>query len=291
MAEKISVVIPVYNGEKFIKEAIESALNQTVSPSEIIVVDDCSTDRTEEVVKKINSERIKYVKNKTNMGRSAARNIGVEVSTGEYIFFLDHDDIWKKNYIESSIPFLKEGYDIVYSVPREFINHKGRIVRKSNKSIPVDVGEAIFSSIIGYPSATSVKKSTFIRFDESYSQREDFEFYIRSFLTGKKMKILDNYKVMIREHSHRTSRNRIFMEYTIKLYNQYKDKIPSKYVAAFTLHTSLVCLRFGNLPMGWKLLFKAISKKPALLLNSRNFINILKWAFRIDRYVKSKLAY
>ncbi|MGC8942432.1 MAG: glycosyltransferase family 2 protein, partial [Sulfurihydrogenibium sp.] len=108
---KVSVVIPVYNGEKYIKNAIKSALSQTYQDKEIIIVDDCSTDRTKQIVeenfkKEIDEGLIKYHKNPKNMERSYSRNKGVELSSGDAVFFLDYDDEWENTYIEEMVKFL-----------------------------------------------------------------------------------------------------------------------------------------------------------------------------------------
>jgi len=104
-----SIIIPVYNGERYISQAIESALSQTYPYKEIIVVDDASTDRTPQVVK---SYPVIYYRNEKNMERAYSRNKGVELSKGEYLFFLDYDDLWEKDYVELSVEFLKK-HDMV----------------------------------------------------------------------------------------------------------------------------------------------------------------------------------
>jgi len=96
----ISVVIPLYNKEKYIKRAIESVLNQTFQNFEIIVVNDGSTDRSAEVVKNIKDPRIKLI-NQKNAGVSAARNRGIQEAKYEYIAFLDADDFWEENFLET----------------------------------------------------------------------------------------------------------------------------------------------------------------------------------------------
>lgn len=98
--EKISVVIPLYNKEKHIARAISSVLSQTCVPFEIIVVDDGSTDRGTEVVESIGDARIRLIR-KPNGGVSSARNRGIEEAQGELIAFLDSDDAWKPEFLES----------------------------------------------------------------------------------------------------------------------------------------------------------------------------------------------
>lgn len=95
-----SVIIPVYNGEKFIENAIKSVLEQTTSDWELIIVNDGSTDNTISVLKKYqDNEKIKII-SQANSGVSVARNTGVKNSKGNYIAFLDADDVWHKNHLE-----------------------------------------------------------------------------------------------------------------------------------------------------------------------------------------------
>ena len=88
----VSVVMPVYNGERYIGKAIESALGQEV-PVEVLVIDDCSADGTElAVMKYMDSGKIRYIRNEQNMGAARSRNRGVKEARGKYIAFLDADD-------------------------------------------------------------------------------------------------------------------------------------------------------------------------------------------------------
>jgi len=105
---KISVVIPLFNKERYIKRTINSVLNQTMQDFEIIVVDDGSTDRSVEIVKQIQDERIRLI-HKSNGGVSSARNYGIINSNTDLIAFLDSDDIWKPHYLET-IDYLVQKY-------------------------------------------------------------------------------------------------------------------------------------------------------------------------------------
>ena len=127
----VSVVIPAYNAEEFISEALDSVFSQTYRPIEIIVVDDGSTDRTKEMVKNFirnvrdNSNKsrqrgdrtltepieLKYIY-RQNGGPSSARNNGIKTSKGEYIAFLDADDLWMKDKLREQVRLIKEHSDI-----------------------------------------------------------------------------------------------------------------------------------------------------------------------------------
>ncbi|MCK4358960.1 MAG: glycosyltransferase family 2 protein [Candidatus Cloacimonetes bacterium] len=105
---KISVVIPVYNREKRIRYCLDSVLNQTYSTLDIIVVDDCSTDKTVQVIKSYSDPRIRCIVLDKNSGAQAARNRGIKEAKGEWIAFLDSDDEWMPEKLEKQIMILKK---------------------------------------------------------------------------------------------------------------------------------------------------------------------------------------
>ena len=110
MSELISIITPTYNCERFIGETIESVLKQSYKNWEMIIVDDCSTDNTYDVVKKYadNDSRIKYYLLEENSGASVARTKAMQLATGDYIAFLDSDDLWISNKLECQLKFMKE---------------------------------------------------------------------------------------------------------------------------------------------------------------------------------------
>lgn len=101
--ETISVILPVYNGEKHVGDAIESVLTQNYRPFEIIAVDDGSTDGSEKVIKSF-GENVKYTKRQENGGPPAARNTALEFAMGQYISFIDQDDIWHPDKLRIQLP-------------------------------------------------------------------------------------------------------------------------------------------------------------------------------------------
>ena len=112
----VSVIIPTYNSAKYIKNAINSALEQTTPPCEIVVIDDGSVDNTDYVVKSyVESKKIIYIK-KQNGGAASARNLGLLVTRGDLIAFLDADDIWVREKLEKQIKLFKnKNVGLVYS--------------------------------------------------------------------------------------------------------------------------------------------------------------------------------
>ena len=106
----VSIIIPTYNAEKYIKTAINSALRQTYQNIEIIVIDDGSIDRTKNIVQSIQDPRLNYFYQK-NQGQSAARNTGIKIAKGEYIALLDADDLFLPEKIEKQVNFLETHLD------------------------------------------------------------------------------------------------------------------------------------------------------------------------------------
>lgn len=111
----VSIIMPSYNTGNYIAESIQSVLNQTYENWELIIVDDCSTDNTDEIVASFKDERIKYFKNETNSGAALTRNRALREAQGEWIAFLDSDDLWMPEKLERQIKFMeKNGYVFSY---------------------------------------------------------------------------------------------------------------------------------------------------------------------------------
>ena len=121
----ISVILPTYNGEKHIVETLESVLNQTYTNLEIIIVDDCSTDKTVEIIKSYNDSRIKLHINETNIGIGENTNKALSLATGEFIMMQDHDDISSPSRAELQLKCLIDHPDVtgITSHPESFFNN------------------------------------------------------------------------------------------------------------------------------------------------------------------------
>ncbi len=104
----VSVIMPSYNSAKYIGEAVDSVLNQTYKNWELIIIDDCSTDSSLNVLEKYNDNRIRVLKNKENNGAAVTRNKGLEVANGRYVAFLDCDDVWHRDKLWLSLKFMVE---------------------------------------------------------------------------------------------------------------------------------------------------------------------------------------
>jgi len=108
---RISIIIPTYNRDNLILKALESIFIQTFQDFEILIIDDASTDKTEQVIKELNHSKVRYFKLENNSGQCIARNFGVKRAKGEFVAFLDSDDEWLPEKIEKQVALFETGSD------------------------------------------------------------------------------------------------------------------------------------------------------------------------------------
>jgi len=182
-APRVSVIIPTYNRAPMLGRAIKSVLNQTYRDFELIVVDDCSTDNTEEVVNSFEDARLRYIKHPTNRGGSAARNSGISSSSGDYIGFLDDDDEWLPDKLKVQVELfgrLPEDYGVIYG--GYHIKQEGKIIRDV---YPTHRGDVYYQMLkgcfIGSPTIL-IKNVCFENagcFDETLPGCQDWDMWLR----------------------------------------------------------------------------------------------------------------
>jgi len=221
MDKKISIIIPTYNGEtrnngKYLKEAIESVLNQTYKNLELIIINDGSTDLTESICKQYTDKRIKYIYQK-NKGLSAARNTGILNSTGIYITFLDDDDIfYKDKLLEQYIFIQKHNADVVYSFT-DRIDENSKLLTKLHYKYSGDLLEKLlYNNILNSPASILLSRKAINKvgfFKEYLKSCEDWDYWIR--LSSKySFYCIEKPLVGYRIHSSsQMSRNREKMEF------------------------------------------------------------------------------
>ncbi len=152
----VSVIMPVYNCARYVKEAIRSVLAQSYPHFELIVVDDGSKDETRAIVKELAEEdgRIRLLCNPENMGVAKTRNRGLEQSVGEYVAFLDGDDVWLPEKLERQLALMRQtGADIVYS-SYAIVDGEGRPI-KEDYLVPesTDFEQLLKENVIGCSTA------------------------------------------------------------------------------------------------------------------------------------------
>jgi glycosyltransferase involved in cell wall biosynthesis len=185
MKSLISVVIPTYNRRRYVREALESAWAQTYRPLEIIIIDDGSTDGTEEELSSFGSA-IRYLRQQ-NQGPSAARNRGIQAATGEYIALLDSDDLWAPTKIEKQVRLIERSskVGVVFCDTQQLNVITGDVaVRRCSPGLRGDIRRQLLhrNCVNGSDSAVLVRRACFDRvglFDEALKQAEDWDLWIR----------------------------------------------------------------------------------------------------------------
>lgn len=252
MNKKLSIIIPVYNGEKTIEKCITSIVNNDYKNIEIIVVNDGSKDRTLEILESIQKKetRLKIISQK-NSGVSKARNTGIKNSTGDYIFFVDSDD-----YIEkSSIKFLManiENYDILIFGYQAVENEKVLEIRKlkneiwDGNNICKNVFDNLSYGVYIQALWNKIYRRTLIEdinFNSDYIVSEDTDFNIQCFDKATKIKILDyigyNYNIVQYRTKYREGIIDSHIKISEELLNYFKDIKDSKRIISKFLYNSL----------------------------------------------------
>jgi len=179
---KISVIIPTFNRKKTLARAIQSVINQSLSPFEILIIDDGSNDGTEEWVKE-NFQNIKYIY-QNNRGVSSARNIGIENANGDWVAFLDSDDEWLSNKLHEQVIAIESNPKIKFFHTNEIWIRNGVRVNQMKKH--KKYGGHIFEKCLDIcrvsPSSVLIQKEVFDNigvFDESLRVCEDYDLWLR----------------------------------------------------------------------------------------------------------------
>lgn len=213
----ISIILPVYNGEKHIENAIHSVLRQTYSNYELIVIDDGSTDKTRDVLNGYKEQEKIQIIEKANGGVSSARNAGLANVTGDYLMFLDSDDELMENCLSELVNYVKIYKDvdmIAYGWNEQGEKKKTRRITDKEKEIKADtciekIIESDYECGGGYPwnklwKVSAIKRDVIPFFDEELVLCEDKEWTVRTLLNCKKILIIPSilylYRIVDEEH-------------------------------------------------------------------------------------------
>ncbi|WP_076411078.1 glycosyltransferase family 2 protein [Shewanella sp. UCD-KL12] len=197
MMPKVSVVMPVYNVQRFVKSAIHSVLMQTFTDFELIIVNDCATDNSLALCQSIQDHRIRIVNHKENKGLAAARNTGIRHAIGRYIAFIDSDDMWHPAKLKMHVEHLNQSPEVGISFSRSsFMSHKGKLIHfyQMPQLTGITAAHLLCRNPVGNGSAPVIRRETLndIRFqamnhtedytcyfDERFRQSEDIECWLR----------------------------------------------------------------------------------------------------------------
>jgi glycosyltransferase involved in cell wall biosynthesis len=180
---KISAVMPVYNGEAHLNEAIDSILAQTFGGFEFIIIDDGSTDRTAEIINAYNDDRIVYIRNAENLGVARSLNRGIEAARGEYIARMDADDISEPRRFETQLRFMEshKRVGVCGSAMTSFYGstpYKTHVYQYHHGHL---VMELIYDSPLAHPTVMlrrSVLIKNNLRYDPAYEKAEDYRLWL-----------------------------------------------------------------------------------------------------------------
>ena len=177
----ISIIMPVYNGEMYISEAVQSILNQTYTNFELLIINDGSTDQTEEIINGFNDSRIRYIKNPHNLKLIATLNKGLAMATGKYIARMDADDISLPNRLQRQYDFMEANPDVaICGTGYQTLNSEDKLRNPENHT------EIMVGMLNGCPIAhptvmlrADVLKENNYYYDEKFLHAEDYELWYR----------------------------------------------------------------------------------------------------------------
>ena len=218
MGKKVSVIVPIYNSARYLRECLDCIVNQTFRDMEIILVDDCSADNSCEICEEYikNDSRIKLIKKEKNSGAVESRNIGIETAESEYITFFDSDDFMELDTVEKMYnQAVSTGADIVVCNSQEYLQKKGIFQKNRNvlntsvlngKTVfsPSEVSDKIFQFCLGWPWDKMFKRDFIqkegIRF-QTIKHSEDLSFVYGLMACADKISYVNQVCIFHRKHS------------------------------------------------------------------------------------------
>ena len=209
MKPEITVFMAVYNGEKYLKQAIDSTLNQTFKDFELLIVDDGSTDDSFLIAKKYSDKRIRIVQNTNNKGLAFTRNRGIEEARGKYLATLDCDDISFKNRLATQMAFLSQNKDVAICGGKikyidEQLNYTGKLF--SLRGDQDFLKTILMFNNIFFNSSTMINTSVLrkFHFEESLAPAEDFDLF-EKIAAQYKIAFLNKWLSLYRVHNNNIS--------------------------------------------------------------------------------------
>jgi glycosyltransferase involved in cell wall biosynthesis len=221
---KITVLMPVYNCELYIKEAVDSILNQTFSDFEFLIIDDASTDKTVSIVQTYNDPRIRLFEKPVNTGLTNSLNYGLSIAKGEYIARMDGDDISLPERFAKQVAFLDANPDVVLCGTALKIIGTGNSIIFPQKNEDIKL-RLLKGNCIAHPSVmlrnNKLKEFSF-RYDPKTEPAEDYDLWVRLLEKGKLFNLQEellNYRVHITQVSHKRQKeqNQCALESRLKL--------------------------------------------------------------------------
>lgn len=308
MNSLVSVIIPAYNCGKYLKEAVDSVLNQTYKNVEIIIIDDGSTDDTQKVAEEF-SKKVIYHR-QPHRGAASARNEGIKRASGDFIAFLDADDVWLKEKVARQVMYFEKNPEVglVYTDLYRLDAGSNRIISKWSDVFPVKEG-FVFRDLIErnfiQTSAVMIKKKVVDEigfFDEEFKAYEDIDYWVR---VAEKFKIgyIPEPLVIYRMFPESLSKKGLWMaEGRLKVFKKHAHKIQDerwqKRVLA-DIYSEFMVAHYlnSNMKEARRYFYMAFSQDPKILLRGRTTETFLKtllgktivnWLRSMKRWLKKR---
>jgi len=235
---KVTVLMTVYNGGKYLPQAIKSVLDQTHKDFEFLIINDCSTDNTLEMIKSFDDERIVIHNNEVNKGQTRSLNIGFNIAKGDYVAFIDADDVAFESWIEEQVKFLKnnEGCDALSSGLVTI--DPGNNIKKIYMS-PEERDDIILKALIKAPinhGSAFVRREAVLSlggYNERHNIAADYNMWIRFIRNNFKMSSNDKVLMAIRMHDESASKLSEGDEYESEVSEIMRDHI--KFISSFDI--------------------------------------------------------
>ena len=223
----VSIVMPAYNSEAFIIESIQSVIDQTYSNWELFVIDDASTDATRRIVRDFagKDNRIRLIQNSSNCGTHYSRNKGIEVASGDFISFLDSDDLWKPEKLEIQLKTLsKENIAACFS-SYDLITEEGKNLHKKVQALPVLIYDKLLkANYVG--NLTGIYNVSILGkiYCPEIRKRQDWALWLKVIEEGGPMEGIQESLAVYRVRKNSISNNKLEMlKYNFKVYNSVLD--------------------------------------------------------------------
>ncbi|NJM20678.1 MAG: glycosyltransferase family 2 protein [Richelia sp. SM1_7_0] len=286
---KVTVIIPTYNRAHLIKDAVESVLNQTYQDFELIVIDDGSTDNTKEILT-IYGNKLRHIFQE-NQGRSAARNYGINLAKGEYIAFLDSDDVWFPDKLERQVAILESassnvvlvhGYKCI--VDQNLQPVRGWEFKLRNLYALAERGEETYENYLDSPciftSTILVKKKALLEingYDISIQGREDLDLYLRLLLKDYDFAFISE-PALIQYRCHESNTDEISSNYSyLQVYEKHLHECLKLGVQIELLKQKNYLIRLWQKPIiAWEIIIKVefIGKRLLLKIGKQLLLKV-----------------
>lgn len=260
-----SIIIPAYNSIKYLPETLESVLKQTFTDFEIIIIDDGSYDNIVEWASRIQEPRVKFI-SQQNKGVSAARNLGIDLTTGEYIAFLDADDLWEATKLEKQLQCLKNNPSLgLVHTEMTVIDEESKLLgRKFTSNVEGNALKPLLEQNTIVTSSVIVRRScleTVGNFDSNLTSSEDWELWVR-IASRYCIALIKEPLVYYRQHSKNTTNNWQMLEQDLRYIEQVFQSVPPQ--LSYLKNRSYA---YANIYLAWKALQTGYCQQAAYFRN------------------------